>query len=346
MNTSFAALTAVLALLSVQPIIGGHILSVPLSGGNEVPAVSSSVTGTATIELLSDGTIEFDVSLLNPSGVALLGEAGAHIHCGAIDSTGPAVAFLAQPEVGGLLTSSVDFSAVLDDTSIFDGACGSTIALLYESIRAGGVYINVHSTENPGGEVRGQTPQATPKKDAITVLLSGDNQVPVVTTSVTGAAEMQLLSDGSIKFEVNLLNPSGVALLGEAGAHIHCGAIDSTGPVVAFLAQPEVGGLLTSPVGFSRVLDLYSIVDGACGSTIALLYESIKAGGTYINVHSTENPGGEVRGQILVTTMAATPAPTMVRTGAPTMAPTSASPHFKLHSAFGLIVAFAALAAM
>ena len=61
-----------------------------------------------------------------------------------------------------------------------------------------------------------------------------------------------------------------------------------------------MGGLLTGLVGFSGVLDATSIVDGACGSTIAPLYASLLAGRTYSNVHSTENPYGEVRGQILI----------------------------------------------
>jgi hypothetical protein len=40
---------------------------------------------------------------------------------------------------------------------------------------------------------------------------------------------------------------------GASGAHIHCGASGVNGDVVAFLAQPVDGGLLTSPVQFSGV---------------------------------------------------------------------------------------------
>jgi hypothetical protein len=332
---TFATLTPLLALLSIQSAVG-HVTNVALSGGEEVPAITSSVSGTATIELLSDSTIEYSVKLLNPSGVALLGAAGAHIHCGAIGENGPAVAFLAQPVDGGLLPSPVEFSGVLDDSMIVDDTCGATIAMLYASIKAGSVYINVHSTENPSGEVRGQIPQVTPDDDVINVPLSGENEVPAITSTVTGMMTIQQFSDGSLEFSANLMNPDDVALLGAAGAHIHCGAIGENGPVVAFLAQPVDGGRMEEEVDFSGTIDATSILDESCGATMDLLYASIMEGRTYVNVHSTENPSGEVRGQTLVPVMMS-----------PTSAPASASPHFKFRSAVvGVVVALVAVAAL
>jgi hypothetical protein len=305
MKTS-AALTSFLTLLSLQSAVGNAI-NVTLSGGQEVPPIASNVTGTATIELLKDGTIGYFVSLLNPSGVAVLGVDGAHLHCGASGTDGPLVAYLAQPVTGGLLTSPVEFSGFINATDIMDDSCGATIALLYASIRAGGAYINVHSTENPDGEVRGQIPEVTPEDDVIMVSLSGGQEVPPITSSVTGMIDIQLFSDGSIEYVANLTNPAqmtddvwgGVKLLGADGAHIHCGAIGDNGPLVAYLAQPVVGGRNKSQVGFSGFIDVTSIMDDTCGATIDLIYESILAGRVYVNVHSTENPNGEVRGQII-----------------------------------------------
>jgi hypothetical protein len=352
-----------------------NVISVSLSGGEEVPAVTTDVTGSATIELLADGTIEYSGSVLNPSGVAVLGAAGAHIHCGMSGENGPAVVFLAQPVDGGLLTSPVQFSGILDDSSIADDSCGGTIALLYASIRAGNTYVNVHSTENPSGEVRGQTLPPTSIGDVISITLSGENAVPTITTTVTGTTTFQKFSDGTIEFDTSMANPDGVALLGVSGAHFHCAAFGMNGPLVALLAQPVEGGRMETEVGFAGYLDATSIIDGTtCGDTIDLLYASIMEGNAYVNVHSTENPSGEVRGQ---TTTA--PAMDMDNTdnmdmdsaspdmdnmdmdnASPTSAPAtdmdnmvddmdmdSASPNFKFHSAFaGLVVALVVVTAM
>jgi hypothetical protein len=307
---TFATLTSLLALLSMQSAVG-DVLTVLLTSDSEVPAVTSSVTGTATIEILSDSTIEYSVSLSNPSGVALLGAGGAHIHCGAIDENGIVVAVLSPAVVdGGRTESVVDFEGVLNDNSIVDPSCGATIAQLYASIIAGGTYVNVHSTENMSGEVRGQTPKVMVPVDD----MSGGNEVPAVTSSVTGTATIEIIADGTIEYSVNLLNPEGVELLGEAGAHIHCGVIGANGMVVAVLTPAVMGGRTESVVDFEGVLDVSDIVDPSCGSTIAEFSASIIAGGTYINVHSSENASGEVRGQILGFIPAAT--------GAPTKAPT------------------------
>jgi hypothetical protein len=126
-----------------------------------------------------------------------------------------------------------------------------------------------------------------------------------------------------------------VLLLSAAGAHIHCAEAGAKGPVVAFLAQQVDGGRTEAEVGFSGSFDATGIVDDTCGATLGLLYATIIASRTYVNVHSTENPSGEVRGQILTGALA------------PTSAPGSATPQFKFRSAFvGLVVALVAVATM
>jgi hypothetical protein len=82
--------------------------------------------------------------------------------------------------------------------------------------------------------------------DAINISLSGE-EVPAVTSTVTGTIMIQQFSDSSVEFSANLMNPDGVALLG-AMEPTFCGA---TRPVMWFLAQPVDGGRMETEVAFS-----------------------------------------------------------------------------------------------
>lgn len=86
-------------------------------------------------------------------------------------------------------------------------------------------------------------------------------------------------------------------------AHIHLGAADEDGPVVAWL-YPETG-MEPDPIdgGFSGTLaegtitadDLVGEWEGAAFTDALATFED---GAAYVNVHTEAHPGGEVRGQI------------------------------------------------
>lgn len=85
------------------------------------------------------------------------------------------------------------------------------------------------------------------------------------------------------------------------GAHLHYGNASSNGPVlVALFEGPprSSNGLL-----IKGVIDNRSVVQesetGVAVNSLASLYEAIRAGNVYVNVHSEQFPGGIVRGQIL-----------------------------------------------
>ncbi len=134
-----------------------------------------------------------------------------------------------------------------------------------------------------------------------TAELSGAEEVPVpVMTATTGEANFRVNKQLTrIDFEVEI--DDGVRILAGPGGHLHCAPFGENGPVVAFLAA----GL---PVGFNgdveieASLDDGSILNDACGATIAELVESMNLGRVYVNLHSARNPAGEVRGQIYAKT--------------------------------------------
>jgi uncharacterized repeat protein (TIGR01451 family) len=105
-----------------------------LDGGQEVPPTNSTATGTATL-LLSPDETEGRVSL-NFSGLTT-SETVAHIH-------GPATLGVSAPALFPLPFGQVnDFQISLTASQVQD-------------LKNGLMYINVHSTNFPSGEIRGQ----------------------------------------------------------------------------------------------------------------------------------------------------------------------------------------------
>lgn len=131
--------------------------------------------------------------------------------------------------------------------------------------------------------------------------LSGDQEVPAVETKATGVAKFKLSKDGTtLSYKLNVANIEGVTQ-----AHIHCGAAGVNGPVVAFLFGLEEDGVTvngTLAEGTVTAPDVIPRDDSdVCPGGIANfdeLIEKMAAGETYANVHTLENPPGEIRGQI------------------------------------------------
>jgi len=149
-------LTSLLCLFLSTPLWAANAVNfrVELSGANEVPPVDTPTTGVAILHVSQDiSAIDFKLDIKN--AIDILGVAGAHFHCAPAGSNGGVVAFLAGAFSPGY-DGQVQLRATLTDASIINAACGATIADLVESMLEGNVYINVHSTANPGGVIRGQ----------------------------------------------------------------------------------------------------------------------------------------------------------------------------------------------
>jgi hypothetical protein len=128
--------------------------------------------------------------------------------------------------------------------------------------------------------------------------LTGDQEVPAVDTRAQGQAQFWLSDDGSeLRYRLNVANIEDVLM-----SHIHMAAAGVNGPVVAWLYPPGPPPQLI-PGRFSGVLATGVVTDAQltgplAGMTLADLLAAMSAGDTYVNVHTTANPGGEVRGQI------------------------------------------------
>ncbi len=109
----------------------------------------------------------------------------------------------------------------------------------------------------------------------VKVTLSGQNEVPPVTTSATGQGSFSVADDGAVSGSVTTKGIQGTA------AHIHMGAAGKNGGVIVPLTKD--GDTYKTPAGAKLDADQM---------------KAFKAGDLYVNVHSAAHPGGEIRGQL------------------------------------------------
>jgi hypothetical protein len=291
-----------LAVDPTQPAYGG-----PLTGAQEVPAVATTATGQGTAVISADGsTITYIVTYSGLSGTVN----AAHIHTGAAGVAGGVILPLTagpSPMTGTLTAANFAASGPV-----------TTFAQAVAAIRAGTTYFNLHTTANPGGEIRGQIMAAG---DAYFADLNGHQENPDVATAAIGKGLAVISADAStVTYLVTYTGLSGTV----NAAHIHTGAVGANGGVIL----PLVAG----PSPMTGALTSANFAASGSVTTFAEAIAAIRAGTTYFNLHTTANPGGEIRGQIGVTVAAPapTPAPTPEPTEAPapevTVPPTSAAP--------------------
>jgi len=245
-----------------------------LNGGQEVPSVTTQATGTGMVSIDRDETsAHYMVVYSGLEGTFTV----SHFHH-------------AKPGVSGgviyNITSSYNpFGGAFgywdeSSTPIFDAA-----PLMHNNE----VYLNVHSSLHPSGEIRGnlipvgrlftELPFDPEFGDnlILAALMTGDDEVPAVTTDGRGLATLYF--DGDLtKAKINI---TATELSGPiTGVHIHEGDAGTNGGVLFPLSNEgnRVQGDVTNIPG----LDLVSILNGA----------------TYVNIHTAAHPDGEIRGQL------------------------------------------------
>lgn len=125
-------------------------------------------------------------------------------------------------------------------------------------------------------DMQSKMPDWMPGSGAVSVSLSGAEEVPPVKTSATGSGSFRVAEDGTITGSVTTKDVAGTA------AHIHLGAKGRNGPVIVPLTKNS---------------DTYSVPAGRKLTESQL--KAFKQGELYVNVHSARYKGGEVRAQIL-----------------------------------------------
>lgn len=239
----------------------GACFTARLTGLQETPPVTTTAGGLGTFVLSADQTrLTFAIQT-----TGTFTETGAHIH-------------RAEPGVPGGIVFP------LPAGSLKTGSWTTLNVTNTADLLAGNLYVNVHSSAYPGGEIRGQI---VPGSGCFAAHLSGLQEVPPITTTAGTGHGVFALSPDQTTLVYDIVY-SGLSIT-ETAAHIHVAPVGVPGPVVF----PLPAG---SPKSGSWV--------GLSGQNL----DDLLAGNLYANVHTSNHPAGEIRGQLLPASMCFTAA--------------------------------------
>jgi hypothetical protein len=136
-------------------------------------------------------------------------------------------------------------------------------------------------------------------------VLTGLREVPVISTVGHGQFRARISNDGSaIQWELSYANLEGEV----QQAHIHFGPPNNTGGIGVFLCTNLGNGPAgtqvcpQSPATISGLAVAADVIgptgQGIEAGALSELIAAIRAGMTYVNVHTTKWPAGEIRSQI------------------------------------------------
>src|SRR5918996_2619479 len=119
--------------------------------------------------------------------------------------------------------------------------------------------------------------------------LSAQEEVPPTNSQATGMAEFTVMGD-NVQYSVNASNIQSVT-----AGHIHNGKQGENGPIVVTLFKNESP---TNEVSETSSITADKLEGPMAGKQLTDLVTAMNNGTTYVNIHTEQNPNGEIRGQI------------------------------------------------
>lgn len=304
-STIFAA-TLLLAASGFSQTMESIPFRVELNAQNEVPALPLAASGSATIWLhvsrdaagrVVSGNVDFQARYSFPSAITFT---GMHIHSGNAGTNGPV-----------LIDSSISASNNVPDETGNTGLtrsaavmAGTANVAVLEQILANpsGFYLNIHTTVNPGGAIRGQLMPA--RRYVFGSMMSPANEVPAVTSSASGVGFLTMLvsninnrlMSAEVTFDINYTGFAEGTIF--TGMHIHLGNAGTNGPVTIGTVLARAQNITAGPGGAGNLKYIVDadLSNGNTYNTVALILGNPAA--AYWNLHTVANAGGEIRAQL------------------------------------------------
>jgi hypothetical protein len=280
---------AFLVGFAVSLVFTGSVLAqtlgAVLTGGQEVPVCATPGFGNATVT--------FDATRQNIAVTITVANLGSPIIASHIHEA-PA-GQVANPLIGFTPTASFAGGRLTGTFPVTAEIAGRLLA------NPSGFYVNVHTTQCPGGAVRGQLAFVSGGVISYAAELRPEKEVPPATGSnAFGSAFVTFdFNNNTIAWEVN---SSGV--VSPILSHIHRGSSTVAGPSIINFATSgaQFTGGRTSGFGTMAGSQVTSAFQA---SDLPALANPATAVNYYVNLHSTAFPGGEIRGQLVLATGAA-----------------------------------------
>ncbi|MCU0427556.1 MAG: CHRD domain-containing protein [Candidatus Kapabacteria bacterium] len=248
----FLALAAIV-FFSAEIATSQQFFTIALDGSDPSQTASTPATGSGWAVLSADKTrLTYTFAFARLSG----SPTAAHFHLGGRGVANPAPA-----------------QTIAITGNYVTGTWNNPTAAQLDSLLAGKIYVNIHTMQFPGGEIRGQVvPVAS---GGYSIALSGANTVPTpISTPARGAGYAVLSADSTLTYRATVFGLSSMLRF----AHFHYGISTANGII-------------------AQLIEFTDSTTRGTWKLPKLAFDTLRVEGLYMNVHTVNNGGGEIRGQ-------------------------------------------------
>jgi CHRD domain-containing protein len=230
-----------------------------IDGSQEATPVTTSANGAGSLTVdTGTGAVSGSLTILAAPATTVT---AAHVH----DAAAGNAVIIPLSDSGGGVWSVPATATALTPAQI-------------ASFTAGTLYFNVHTTANPGGEMRGNINKAAA---TLYARMDGAQESPPVTTTAAGTGSLTV--DASTGIPSGSLTITVAPATAVTAAHVH----DAAAGNAVIIPLSDSGGGVWSVPATAKPLTVAQIA-------------SFIGGKLYFNAHTTTNPGGEIRGNIIL----------------------------------------------
>jgi len=281
---------------------------------NEVPAIADTSSANVIISVHAvldandkpvSGSVDFDVTTKFSSGVTVT---GLHIHNAAAGVNG---AIVIPTDVNGtdnsITIDSTGRTRIQKQVQFPSTSPAISVATIQDMVQhPENYYVNIHTTVNPGGAMRGQL--VATDGTVVTGAMSTQNEVPPTTVTGSGIASVVVLRgqgpNGTVPLATAIFNmdykdfaPGTIF----TGFHIHNGAAGINGPVIINTGLSGTNTVTVDSTGAGNLTFVVpmSPLDATFATEVATVNSLFTTPqNQYINIHTTTFPGGVMRDQL------------------------------------------------